>query len=282
MNNIIFKTTFLKGEDGNDILRIDKTATSGLVDTYTITLTDGTTTTFNVTNGSSIATIEKTATVGMVDTYTITLTDGSTSTFEVTNGANVTIDDQLDDDSTNPVQNKVVTGAINGLSTAVGNISNNLNGFTYYPAGEVDLVASVSDDSYYTDANGKYVLADSHTGESLIDDITYKSLASNEDLRGEVGADTVSPFKRKTKSVTKQISVPPYSSADLTSKETVFSELEEIVGITKITGDGAHPSYHQSEFFSAESYSNIVKITVYRKQPSPTTPMVFNVTVAGY
>lgn len=194
MNNIIFKTTFLKGEDGNNILRIDKTATSGLVDTYTITLTDGTTTTFNVTNGSSIATIEKTATVGMVDTYTITLTDGSTSTFEVTNGANVTIDDQLDANSTNPVQNKVVTGAISGLSTAVSNISNNLNGFTFYPAGEVNLVASVADDSYYTDANDKYILADSPTGESLIDDITYKSLASNEDLRGEVGADTVSPF----------------------------------------------------------------------------------------
>ena len=118
MNNIIFKTTFLKGEDGNNILRIDKTATSGLVDTYTITLTDGTTTTFNVTNGSSIATIEKTATVGMVDTYTITLTDGSTSTFEVTNGANVTIDDQLDANSTNPVQNKVIYSALNNIDSA--------------------------------------------------------------------------------------------------------------------------------------------------------------------
>ena len=196
MNNIIFKTTFLKGEDGNNILRIDKTATSGLVDTYTITLTDGTTTNFQVTNGSSIATIEKTATVGMVDTYTITLTDGSTSTFEVTNGDNVTIDDQLDDDSTNPVQNKIVTGAINDIVNNLNGIVNNLNGFTFYPAGEVDLVALVADDSYYKDTNDKYVLADSPTGESLIDNVTYKSLASNEDLRGEVGADTVIPFSQ--------------------------------------------------------------------------------------
>lgn len=39
------------GDDGNGIVSITKTATSGLVDTYTITYTDGTTSTFTVTNG---------------------------------------------------------------------------------------------------------------------------------------------------------------------------------------------------------------------------------------
>ena len=39
------------GEDGRGITSIIKTATSGLVDTYTITYTDGTTSTFTVTNG---------------------------------------------------------------------------------------------------------------------------------------------------------------------------------------------------------------------------------------
>jgi hypothetical protein len=39
------------GADGNGIASITKTATSGLVDTYTITYTDGTTSTFAVTNG---------------------------------------------------------------------------------------------------------------------------------------------------------------------------------------------------------------------------------------
>lgn len=88
MSNIIFKTLLLKGEAGNSIGSIEKTATSGIVDTYTITLTDGSTTTFQVTNGSDIATIEKTATSGLVDTYTVTLTNGSTTTFQVTNGSN--------------------------------------------------------------------------------------------------------------------------------------------------------------------------------------------------
>ena len=39
------------GEDGRGIVSIEKTATVGLVDTYTITYTDGTTSTFDVTNG---------------------------------------------------------------------------------------------------------------------------------------------------------------------------------------------------------------------------------------
>ena len=92
---------FIAGEDGRGIVSIVKTATSGLVDTYTITYTDNTTSTFNVTNGKDgadgvngqdgadgvgIASIAKTATQGLVDTYTITLTNGTLYTFTVTNG----------------------------------------------------------------------------------------------------------------------------------------------------------------------------------------------------
>lgn len=98
---------------GVGIESIEKTASEGLVDTYTITYTDGTTTTFEVTNGRdgtdgeqgekgdrgekgedglstaiSVRSIEKTSTLGLVDTYTITYTDGTTTTFNVTNGSN--------------------------------------------------------------------------------------------------------------------------------------------------------------------------------------------------
>lgn len=45
------KVMMLKGETGARIKSIDKTATSGLVDTYTVTLTDGTKSNFTVTNG---------------------------------------------------------------------------------------------------------------------------------------------------------------------------------------------------------------------------------------
>lgn len=88
---IFFKTLILKGKDGAGVQSVEKTGTSGTVDTYTITFTDGNTATFTVTNGSSIDTIELTDTSGLVDTYTITLTDGSTSTFTVTNGESQTV-----------------------------------------------------------------------------------------------------------------------------------------------------------------------------------------------
>lgn len=86
MKDLVFKTVMLKGEAGGTISSIEKTSSSLNVDTYTISLNDGTTQTFEVTNGTSIDSIEKTATSGLTDTYTITLTDGSTQTFEVTNG----------------------------------------------------------------------------------------------------------------------------------------------------------------------------------------------------
>lgn len=89
----------IPGEPGVGIASIEKTATVGLVDTYTITYDDLRTTTFEVTNGQNgtdgrdgtdgngIVSIVKTSTAGLVDTYTITFDDGDTTTFEVTNGA---------------------------------------------------------------------------------------------------------------------------------------------------------------------------------------------------
>lgn len=60
----------VKGERGYGIASIEKTSTSGLVDTYTITYDDGSTSTFQVTNG---------ATPDMSDYYTATETDAAIS-----------------------------------------------------------------------------------------------------------------------------------------------------------------------------------------------------------
>lgn len=101
----------VQGAAGRGITSIAKTDTTGLVDTYTITYSDSTTSTFTVTNGAAgqngtngtngqkgadgedgigIYSITKTDTTDLVDTYTITYTDGNTATFTVTNGANGT------------------------------------------------------------------------------------------------------------------------------------------------------------------------------------------------
>lgn len=68
------------------IQSIVKHSTSGLKDTYRITLADTTIFDFVVTNGRSITKIEPTKTDVLVDTHTITYNDGTTSTFTVTNG----------------------------------------------------------------------------------------------------------------------------------------------------------------------------------------------------
>lgn len=59
--------------NGRGIVSIDKTSTSGLVDTYTITYTDNTTSTFNVTNSVPKSEIEKLS--GEVDTLHQSLVD---------------------------------------------------------------------------------------------------------------------------------------------------------------------------------------------------------------
>ena len=65
------------GKDGSSItvVSVVKTSSQGLVDTYTITFSDGTQTTFTVTNGeaNSIVSIELVSSDGLVDTYKITL-----------------------------------------------------------------------------------------------------------------------------------------------------------------------------------------------------------------
>lgn len=76
--------SFADGHGG--IQSVDHVGTSGLVDTYRITLADTTTFDFVVNNGRGITKISKTSTSGLVDTYTIRYNNGTTSTFTVKNG----------------------------------------------------------------------------------------------------------------------------------------------------------------------------------------------------
>lgn len=80
-----------RGEPGTSIKSIVKTGTNGLTDTYTVTLTDDSTSTFTVKNGNGIASIalqSGTHAPGTTDTYKITFTNGKTAAFSVYNGLN--------------------------------------------------------------------------------------------------------------------------------------------------------------------------------------------------
>ena len=84
-----------RGEPGVGIETIVQTETStasGGRNTWTVTLTDGRTSSFYVRNGAkgdtgvSITNVALKSSSGLVDTYEITFSDGDTTTFNVTNG----------------------------------------------------------------------------------------------------------------------------------------------------------------------------------------------------
>ena len=74
------------------VTSIEQTSATDTATTYTITYSNGETSTFTVTNGQngqdgrSIVSIDKTSSANGVDTYTISYSDSTTSTFTVTNG----------------------------------------------------------------------------------------------------------------------------------------------------------------------------------------------------
>ena len=113
------------GATGNGIANIQKTGTSGLVDTYTITYTNGTTSTIVVNNGKGISNIAKTGTSGLVDTYTITYNDGTTSTYTVTNGEDGEVTQaQLDEViAENEYLNSVIEQAFDEISGQGENVT---------------------------------------------------------------------------------------------------------------------------------------------------------------
>ena len=160
------KLMLVKGNEGEGITSIEKTGTSGLVDTYTITFTDGKKTTFTVTNGKGIVSIAKTSTVGNVDTYTITYNDNTTSTFTVTNGTNasaVGYDNSTSELAANDVQEAIDELADEKIDTDAG---------------------TFEDESQNT-----------YTGVT-VDMISYDN-TNNQLLLKVNGADTVLPFKKR-------------------------------------------------------------------------------------
>lgn len=92
------KTMLVKGMNGEGIESIEKTATEGFIDTYTITYTDGTKTTFDVTNGNwGIWTSAVTAAVSATSVAINNDAIGTTSILEVysqnASGTVITVND---------------------------------------------------------------------------------------------------------------------------------------------------------------------------------------------
>lgn len=139
------------GQDGVGISNIAKTGTSGLVDTYTITLTDNSTYTFTVTNGkdgasASTPTLKKLIING-------TEYDG---TEEVninidSNGSSISVDTALSSTSSNPIANKAVKGEFDNIRqeipTKTSDLSNDSGFLTEIPITTSTITGGIKADA---------------------------------------------------------------------------------------------------------------------------------------
>lgn len=129
---------------------VNKTSSSGLQDTYTISFQDGNTATFIVTNGKGISQIAKTSTSGLVDTYTITYNDGTTSTFTVTNGATPDVSNKMDIDGSNAASIVTFAGSVQeGTSTTASGANSHAEGYHCVASAKRSHVEGL-----YCEANG--------------------------------------------------------------------------------------------------------------------------------
>lgn len=156
----IVKTLMLKGQKGQSIEEIKKTSTSGLTDTYEITLTDGAKKSFTVSNGKGIISIAKTSTIGLLDTYTITYNDGTTSNFSVKNGKTGSIENLLD--KTYPVGSIYMSVNSTEPSTLFGGTWERLNGRFLIGAGT--LSDTNSNEEYGSLGRGNPTFSGGETG----------------------------------------------------------------------------------------------------------------------
>ena len=213
------------GADGVGIAAITLKSTVGLVDTYTITLTDGSDYDFTVTNGTpgqngvGIQSIAKTSTVGLVDTYTITLTNGQTYPFTVTNGQNgVEIDD------TTPANNKVFSSSkvdqeLTDVKTAIHSLENDKYEKPSGGIPKTDLASDVQTSIRKADtalqANDVATAVDAWCNENITNpdsppldrSLTSSSAATPADIVGELKSALGNRFKTYDKVLTENNSV---------------------------------------------------------------------------
>lgn len=151
------------GATGNGISTIVKTSTNGLVDTYTITYTNGNTTTFNVTNGKGISSIVKTGSAGLVDVYRVTFNDGTYFDYTVTNGQNgeVTAEELQDvyEQMSSELEDSTATGTeIDTTGGAYWKAEIELNGNTGQDTNIITYTCDGTEtgDYYFVDNNTNY------------------------------------------------------------------------------------------------------------------------------
>lgn len=242
------------GEDGVGIGNISKTNTVGLVDTYTITFTDGNTTTFTITNGKNgtdgvgIVSVQKTATNGLVDTYAITFTDKSTSTFEVTNGADGSGNSVSEEQIATAVEEYLTANPPSGVSQ-----SDIEDAVADYMTENADSISSLTDeqkeklDAIILDGDGKSVLSNNGSyidfNESGIDLLISCKHTSDATTGNLIISDISSTFDKIYKALSEDKNVQIVSEHATYGTRNVFYPLyfsDSFIVFSNATYNGTH------------------------------------------
>ena len=239
------------GATGNGIASIVKTDTIGLVDTYTVTMTSGATSTFTVTNGvdglsayevaanngfvgteaewltsldgidgRAITTVTFTSTTdasglpaqsGGTDTYTISYSDATTSTYNIYNGADVTNVSILDDNSITATNmwssSKINTELGNKQDTLVSGANiKTINGENVLGSGDIVINSGGAVDSV-AGKTGVVTLVKGDVGLNNVDNTS--------DINKPISTATQTALNSKVDKVAgKQLSTEDYTTAD--------------------------------------------------------------------
>ncbi len=173
------------------------------------------------------------------DTATITITDKSgTTTASISDGsgATITIDDQLSTSSTNPVENKVITNALNAkansadlASVATSGSYNDLSNKPTIPAAQVN--------SDWNAGSGVAQILNKPTLASVATSGSYNDLSNKptiptktSDLTND-GEDGTAEYLETDETAYRTTSIP-YGECDGTSTSTVFTAT--VPGITEL------------------------------------------------
>ena len=181
------------GDDGVGIASITKTGTSGLVDTYTITYTDGDTDTFTVTNGSD-------ASVTIVTSFSGTTSDSKVPSEKLTKT-------ELD--------KKIATSSTSGLVKNDGSIMTSGTGASNWAVGNHTHSAYVNPTkvtSWSSTPSDSNVASEKLIKDSLDDKVSKSSTSGLLKNDGTVDTTSYSTFSGSYSDLSNKPSIPSASS----------------------------------------------------------------------
>ena len=257
------------GEDGVGIASVTKTGSSGLVDTYTITLTNGSVATFTVTNGIAGAkgdTGETGATGNGISsavlnadyTLTLTFTDGTSYTTPSIRGEKGEqgdageVDTAMSGTSILPVQNRVIKAYVDSGLNGKANTSHNhtvsdVTDFPSIPSKTSDLtndsgfITSEGNTTYTLTKSGNTITLTGSDGESTSVTDANTTYSTMTQAQATAGTSTsglrISP-KVLHDTIQNALPTVPDSLSDLTNDMTVSDFTNDAGYLTSYTETG--------------------------------------------